>query len=539
MLKKYLKNHPLLARKKTQLGLEICENQVRATLIHFRKSQPFFSEFFIADVQPNHQKSLVSALEKLNQSIHSKKIDTIIGLSMNDVVTKELSIDASLTDSDIEHYLFSHIKNQFNLPKHQVNIDFFKLPSENKNHSNTKIRVVAARREKITQIKNICTQAGFTLKAIDVEAFALTRMLMKHPHYNDKQTVAVIALHSNHLTFCVIKQTVPLFSKVENYLLSANHLPDEKTLTDAIQRALQYYMSNSSKESLNQILLIGDTHGCTELCSTISQTLNISTQWASLPTESVSSDFMPNSPLKPDNLSRFVFCSSGLALWGHVSKSTPWSLSNNLLHSHMSSRPNSVNLMPWRHQLRRKQFAIFLIGLFSLPALITLTAFGVNVSLTQKINNQKNKNKTLSQLIAIKRQETLTFPAEKKEYEEFKQLIDLFNKNKEAHFLFFKLIGKIKRLLPLSAHLTWLEAHRENWILQGDSKTARTITQFVKQLNESTAAWHAELEKLDQLDTESPLKNKGKVSQRVRFSIHVSLGKKISAIQEEAKKNHL
>lgn len=272
----------------TQLGIEITPHQMHGLLLTKYKQELIVNQS--ASLPWNSQKSYADNLLVLTSHFTDKKLDVIIGINYQKIISKTLNFEASLSEKEILEHLDQHASSYFGYASDKIYFDFKKcgLTSENDKFS---YQVVAAQRVPLEPLIRACKGLGLKIRAIDVDVFAIVRAVLLSAEYNDSLTMAVILTSTEQILFCVIKSRQIYFVKI---------IDPEFNIDEIIEKTLENYHLIHYHHPIQKIIIIASDESIKEL---ILDRL----RRTSIPL----SQF--NWPLLP---SLTYLCALGLAAWG-------------------------------------------------------------------------------------------------------------------------------------------------------------------------------------------------------------------------------
>lgn len=273
----------------THVGLAITPQFVRATVLsqHGETLQCDTTQTISrADID------LPEALVKLRQAIEYQRQPTIVGMAYCDVMVKNITVDASLNDIEIMTYLSTQAPELFGYTAEQIHLDYEATPFNEKQQH---LRVIIAHQHHIKRLIAQCTTAGFHIKAIDLDLFALTRATAFF--FKATQNTGIISLEQNALLLCALENNQLYYATQADY-------PEKNTSTleaivPALHRALQFLSSSHPNKNLSNLFITGET-ASDAVAKTIAQKTGLPTRVAT-PTL-----------LQDKN----ALLSAGFALWG-------------------------------------------------------------------------------------------------------------------------------------------------------------------------------------------------------------------------------
>jgi Tfp pilus assembly PilM family ATPase len=239
-----------LNRRCYKIGVEICSHQLRYVILQVQGPLWTVVKADSIDFQPDH----LTAWKKLGKYCESYNREIVLGLGLNDVLIKQYQIANELSADEIYLYLQKQAQNLLSLQRSELALDFeiLKLNIDPKKIS---VRMIAARKELITELQHYCQQVGLIVSAIDMVVLALKRLLTLIAL---KNYCAIVLLEEKFLIYSVIRDKEIFFIKQIDYSLTV--LSDEMnfdTMEAGIIKAQQFYMSQYQQKVPSYIYYAG------------------------------------------------------------------------------------------------------------------------------------------------------------------------------------------------------------------------------------------------------------------------------------------
>jgi type IV pilus assembly protein PilM len=244
----------------------------------------------IADVE-----AVGETIGKVIQKSGTKAKHAAVAVSGSAVITKIISMPASMTDSEMEAQIQLEADQYIPYPLEEVNIDFQLLGMSEKNPDLVDVLLAASRSENVDDRVAALELAGLDASVVDVEAYAMenacTRLLDQFPDMGSELTVAVADVGATTTTLNVLHNNKTIYTREQNfggrqlteeiqrrYGLSREEagmakrqggLPDnygpevlepfKEAMAQQINRSLQFFYSSSAYNSVDHIVLAGGT----------------------------------------------------------------------------------------------------------------------------------------------------------------------------------------------------------------------------------------------------------------------------------------
>ncbi len=245
------------------VGLDISGNTAR--LVELQKIQQGYRVTACAVVTAANADL---ALQQLRQQYH-KKIKAAAAIPYSKTLIKTLSLDAALTELEIQRYLQANIQKYTGIAAANLNMDFEILGPNPKHADQVDIEVVATKKDQVVDRLSMAQKAKIKIAALDVDIFALQRAAMLQPR---EQVTAIINFAGQHCLLGVLKQQRLLYIKEIKLTNQAN-------AAKLIYQALQMFCA-AQHTTIEAIILGGDITFAAKLPDIIASQCNIPTTLA-------------------------------------------------------------------------------------------------------------------------------------------------------------------------------------------------------------------------------------------------------------------
>ncbi len=291
--------------KKTSLSIDISATSIKLLEL-IQKSDTYRVErFSIVSLPPEaaSQKKvspilLADGIKNALRKSGSTLKKAIVAVTESAIMTKTISLPASLTDDEIEEELIMTADQYLPYSLDDLNFDF-EIQGINKNKPElVDVLLVASRKENVDERIEALSLAGLKATIVDVEGYAVENAysLISPPlsDTNSDQTIAIIDIGSTMTSLTILYNGKSIYTRGQSfggkqlteeiqrhYGLSYEKaglakkqggLPDnytetilepfQKSLVQQIQRALQSFTSSNSNRSLDGMILAG---GCASM----------------------------------------------------------------------------------------------------------------------------------------------------------------------------------------------------------------------------------------------------------------------------------
>lgn len=216
-----------------------------------------------------------------------------IAVAGSAVITKVISMSASLSDAEMESQIQLEADQYIPYPLEEVNLDFDVIGPSPNNPEMVDVLLAASRRENVDDRVAALEMAGLTAVVVDVEAYAMQNacaLLLKSSADDvDHRTVAVVDVGAATTTLHVLHKGQIIYTREQNFggqqlkdevqrryglsreeaaqkILDGNVAdtyeeevlnPFKEALAQQIGRALQFFYSGTTFNRVDQVLLSG------------------------------------------------------------------------------------------------------------------------------------------------------------------------------------------------------------------------------------------------------------------------------------------
>lgn len=348
------------SKKQAMLGLDISSTAVK--LLELSKSSGrsgarYRVEAYAVEPLPANAvvEKNIADVDAVGQAIHnvvrrsgSKARQAAVAVSGSAVITKIITMPASLSDTEMESQIQLEADQYIPYPLEEVNLDFEILGSSEKNPEMMDVLLAASRSENVDDRVAALEIAGLNAAVVDVEAYAMenafTQIADQLPDGGDDQTVAIADIGATTTTLNVLRNGKIIYTREQNFGgrqlteeiqrryglsheeagmakrqggLPDNYVPEvlepfKEAMAQQVSRSLQFFFSSSAYNSVDFIILAGGSSSIPGVDELIEEKIGTPTIVANpFANMSVSSNVKPQG-LSNDAPSLMIAC--GLAL---------------------------------------------------------------------------------------------------------------------------------------------------------------------------------------------------------------------------------
>lgn len=227
------------------------------------------------------------------------------------VITKVISMPASLSDPDMESQIQLEADQYIPYPLEEVNLDFEVIGPSEGEPERVDVLLAASRSENVDVRVDALEAAGLTAKIIDVEAYAMENafglIADQLPDRGVDKTIAIIDIGATMTTLNVLHDGQTIYTREQvfggkqlteeiqrRYGLSYeeagmakrqgglpdNYVPEvlepfKEAMAQQVSRSLQFFFSSSQYNSVDHIILAGGSASITGVDELIEQKIGV------------------------------------------------------------------------------------------------------------------------------------------------------------------------------------------------------------------------------------------------------------------------
>jgi type IV pilus assembly protein PilM len=228
----------------------------------------------------------------------TKLKDATVAVAGSSVMTKIITMDASLSEDEMEEQIMIEADQYVPYSLDEVNFDFEVQCTNESNPEMVDVLLAASRKENVENRVEALAKAGLKAKIVDVEAFAMENAFLlladQFPDSSEGQTVAIFDIGASITSLSVLHDYRTVYTRdqafggkqlteeiqrryglsYEEAGLAKRHggLPDNYTvdvldpfkraIIQQIQRSLQFFVSSSANRAIDRMILAG---GCASI----------------------------------------------------------------------------------------------------------------------------------------------------------------------------------------------------------------------------------------------------------------------------------
>ncbi len=255
---------------------------------------------------------VAQSLRRLIEKSGSKTKSVAMALPSSAVITKRILISADLTEQELEFQVESEAGQYIPFPLEEVRLDFCVVGPSQTSSGDLDVLIAASRRERVQDLQGLAEAAGLKPVIVDIEAYAARlatqRLIGMLPNQGGGMVVALFefgaltsslqvicdeeVLYERDLTFgghqlteMIMNQYGLLAEEAESRKCSAD-LPDDykdlvllpfvDMLAQEIERALKFFFTTTTHQSVDYVMLAGGTSALAGLAEAVMDQTNFS-----------------------------------------------------------------------------------------------------------------------------------------------------------------------------------------------------------------------------------------------------------------------
>ncbi|MBU0501314.1 MAG: pilus assembly protein PilM [Gammaproteobacteria bacterium] len=235
------------------------------------------------------------AIRKVVRKSGTKTRRAAVAVSGSAVITKIITMPAALSDPEMENQIQMEADQYIPYALDEINLDFQVVGPNEKNPDMVDVLLAASRSENIEARVAALELAGLTAAIVDVEAYAMelacSQLAEQWPNRGENMTIAVADIGATNTTLNVLYDNRIIYTREQNFGgrqlteeiqrryglsmeeagmakrqggLPDNYVPEvldpfKDAMAQQVSRALQFFYSASSHNSVDLIVLAGGT----------------------------------------------------------------------------------------------------------------------------------------------------------------------------------------------------------------------------------------------------------------------------------------
>lgn len=235
-------------KTKSLLGIDIRTNSIRFVELSS------FGNSYKVKMCSNIASGDITELKKILKQAKSKTKNVAVALSHSAIIFKELEIEQRLSDKELEDFLKFNIEKYIGEPTANISFDYQVI--NNAVDGSITIRIIAVRRERIEKYINMLQNADLCLKIIDIDSYALERVVRRQiKNINENELVAIINIDNEAVLIVVIDREKIVYAHED--FVDAEDMCSIDKIIDQLKIKLSIVFA-SLHEPFEKIILSGE-----------------------------------------------------------------------------------------------------------------------------------------------------------------------------------------------------------------------------------------------------------------------------------------
>ncbi|MBM4124411.1 MAG: type IV pilus assembly protein PilM [Nitrospira sp.] len=208
---------------KQLLGLDIGSSAIKLVQIKEHKGRYVLQKFGVRSLEPEvivdgtvmDVARVVATIKDLLEETDAKLKQVAMSISGHSVIVKKITLPP-MSDDELEEQVQRAAEQYIPFDINEVNLDFHILnPLEQSDDGQPSMSVllVAAKKEKVSELVELVRAAGLTPAVLDVDAFAIENMYGANYGVHPDEVTALVNIGASVLNVNILKGDAPLFTR--------------------------------------------------------------------------------------------------------------------------------------------------------------------------------------------------------------------------------------------------------------------------------------------------------------------------------------
>jgi len=231
------------------LGIDVSQNAIR--ILELNKKGNGITTWVNVPLLKQHPQEVDNIVATLKLALAPQQFKTRmvnLALSYSAIIHKTITLPAPLNPREITEFLTLNLEKYIGIAKNQISFDYH-VAARSAEH--TIIDLIAVRKERIAKCQAILAAVNLQPKVIDIDAFALARML--NIIYRPSQPMVAINLDYGAILICVFT--------VDKMLYAHEEFIEDTNLTAQLNDYLWHYLQMAVatlQQPPQQLILSGE-----------------------------------------------------------------------------------------------------------------------------------------------------------------------------------------------------------------------------------------------------------------------------------------
>lgn len=248
-----------------RVGIDIHSSAIYMLEIEESNAKPIVKQFFIEPLIPGavsegdicDLEAVTVALKRVKTKVHCQSKAVAMAVNGSAVVSKQVTVGAGLNDFDIERSAWLEAKKYFPHGIDDICLDFHILGPHASDPSLINLSLVACRQEFMESRRRAASDAGFDVRVIEVDYYALQRALRllvdQLPVGMADRTIGILHLEYTRSVWVVVRG--------EEILQSRSLVQDNRGIVEEVKERLGQFLQftySSGNIPIDQVILCGE-----------------------------------------------------------------------------------------------------------------------------------------------------------------------------------------------------------------------------------------------------------------------------------------
>ena len=209
--------------KRQLVGLDIGSSGIKLVQLKESRGRYILQKFGFKPLEPEvivdgtviDEGRVVSAIKELFEETNVKVRQVAVSISGHAVIIKKISLPP-MPDEELEGQVRLAAEQYIPFDINEVNIDFSVLPSSDASgdtQGEMSIILVAAKKDKITELTELVKGAGLIPIVMDVDAFAIENMHAINYPVSQEETTALVNIGASVMNINIVRGGTSLFTR--------------------------------------------------------------------------------------------------------------------------------------------------------------------------------------------------------------------------------------------------------------------------------------------------------------------------------------
>lgn len=293
------KLHPIVALDISSMAVKLLElgRKGKKLVVESYAVEPL-PQNAVVEKRINDVEAVGEAIRRAVKRAKTRTKDCALAVPGSAIISKQISVPSTPSESELASQIELEAEKHIPFPVDEINYDFQVIGPSEKDPERTDILLIASRTENVDARADAADIAGLKPRVMDVESFALGHAchLLKHdfPNGGEDKTIAIIDVGATMTVMNVLHDMESVYTREQQFGgkqltedimrhfglsheeagrakragdLPSNYVPEvldpfRQNMSQQINRGLQYFLTSSDFNQIDQIVLAG---GCASI----------------------------------------------------------------------------------------------------------------------------------------------------------------------------------------------------------------------------------------------------------------------------------